>query len=137
MPEMSRIKYLKGDCSHCGGRIEFPADAIGMTTDCPHCGKPTELALSAPPDEPAVSRRTIVWTTIAVLVMALGLGGALYALNLAKKRVAARHQPPPAPVAVTNASPAPESDDPATKASFRISQITLEKEKPSGNSVAS
>jgi hypothetical protein len=131
------MKYLKSDCSHCGGRIEFPADAIGMTTDCPHCGKPTELALSAPPEQPALSRRTIVWTTIAVVVMALGLGGALYALNLAKKRVAARHQPPPAPVSVTNAAPPSEPADPATKAGFRISFITLEKDKPSGNSVAS
>jgi hypothetical protein len=70
--------------------------------------------------------------------MALGLGGALYALNLAKQRVAARHQPPPpTPLAATNAAPPAESDDPATKAGFRISPITLEKDKPSGNSVAS
>jgi hypothetical protein len=134
---MSGIKYLKGDCSLCGGHIEFPADAIGMSTDCPHCGKSTELALSAPPDQPALSRRTIVWTIIAVLVLALGLGGALYALNLAKTRVAARHQLPPAPVAATTNAPPSEPEDPVSKAGFRISPIALEKDKPSGNSVAS
>ena len=119
------MKYLKGECSHCGGRIEFPADAIGMTTECPHCGKSTELALSAPPDQPAISSRTVVWTTIAVLVMALGLGGALYALNLAKKRVAARQQPPPEHVTATNAAPAPEPDDPVTKAGFRTTRAVF------------
>jgi len=43
---MSLTRYLKGECSHCGGRIEFPADAIGATVDCPHCGKATELMLA-------------------------------------------------------------------------------------------
>src|SRR5438876_11578687 len=111
---MNRIKYLKGECSHCRGHIEFPADSIGMTTDGPHCGKPTDLALVTPPEQPSLSRRTIVWTIIAVLVLALGLAGALAALNLAKKRMAARQQPAPAPVTVTNAPP-PDPDDPATK----------------------
>src|SRR5947207_1581642 len=102
---MSGIKYLKGECAHCAGHIEFPADSVGLTTDCPHCGKPTELLLAAPPEQPALSRRTIVWTSIAVLILGLGLVGALAALNLAKKRLAARNQPPPVSVPATHAAP--------------------------------
>src|SRR5258706_10794575 len=134
---MSGMKYLKGECSHCGGHIEFPADSVGMTTDCPHCGQPTELLLAAPPEEPSVSRKTIVWTTIAVLILALGGVGLRAAFNIAKKRAADRNHPlPPVAVAPTNAVPA-EPDDPATKAGFRVSAITLEKEKKSGTTVVS
>src|SRR6266566_535628 len=133
---MSRIKYLKGECAHCGGHIEFPADAIGRTTDCPHCGKPTELLLATPPEQPALSRRTIVWTVIAVLVMALGLVLSLGALKRLQRIAANKKQPPPVPVSVTN-TPSSDPDDPAVKAGFQVSAIALEKEKPSGNSVAS
>jgi hypothetical protein len=131
------MKYLKGECSHCGGHIEFPVDAVGLSTDCPHCAKPTELLLATPLEEPTISRRTIVWTSIAVLILSLGLAGALFALNLAKKRLAGRNQPsPPAASSSTNAAP-PEPETPASKAGFRVSAITLEKEKKSGNSVTS
>jgi flagellar basal body-associated protein FliL len=130
---MNKIKYLKGECAHCGGHIEFPADAIGMTTDCPHCSKPTDLLLVTPPEQPAISRKTIVWTSIAVLILALGLVGALVALNLAKKRLAARNQPPPVTASPTNAPP-PKPEDPAAKAGFQVSAVTLDKEKTAGTS---
>src|SRR6266566_2048000 len=106
---MSRIKYLKGECAHCGGHVEFPADSIGMTTDCPHCGKPTELALATPPEQPALSRRTIVWTLIAVFVLALGLTLSLVAVKRLQRIAATKKQPAPAPAAVANAPP-PELD---------------------------
>ena len=130
------MKYLKGECAHCGGHIEFPAESIGMTTDCPHCGKPTELLLAAPPEQPALSRRTVVWTVIAILVLGLGLVLSLGALKRLQKIAANKKQPSPAPVSVTN-TPPPQPDDPAAKAGFRVSPIILEKEKTSGNSVAS
>lgn len=36
-------EYIKGSCSHCSGRISFPAAAAGSTIKCPHCAKPTVL----------------------------------------------------------------------------------------------
>jgi hypothetical protein len=129
------MKYLKGECSHCGGHIEFPADAAGMSTDCPHCGKPTELLLATAPEVPSISSKTIVWTIVAVLILALGGIGLWAAFNMAQKRLAARTPPRPvAPVFPTNAAP-PEPEDPATKAGFRASPITLEKEKTPGSSL--
>src|SRR5260370_17838869 len=89
--KMDQTKYLKGECCECGGHVEFPVEAAGMTIDCPHCGKPTELLLAAPPEEPSVPRMTIVWTLVAVLVLALGLAGALAAFNRAQK-CATRHK---------------------------------------------
>ena len=42
-PGMSEKQFLKCACAHCGGRIEFPAEAGGRQVDCPHCGKKTSL----------------------------------------------------------------------------------------------
>src|ERR1044071_3279780 len=122
---MNRTKYLKGECGQCGGHLEFPAEATGLTTDCPHCGKPTELLLARPREEPAVSRRVIVWTASAVLILGLGLVGALVALNRAE-RYAARRQaqaaPKPSASVSTSTQPAavPEPEDPLAKAGFKV-----------------
>ena len=35
--------YLKCACRACGGRIEFPAHAVGLSIGCPHCGATTDL----------------------------------------------------------------------------------------------
>jgi hypothetical protein len=126
---MSRTKYLKGQCAECGGRLEFPAEAIGMTSDCPHCGKPTELTLAPLPDEPTVPRKAIVYAVIAALILGLGLAGALAALKRAERLVSQKKER--GATAATN-SPAPGSaTDPAvhaaTQAGFQISTIDLEK----------
>src|SRR5438093_8710656 len=85
---MTQTKYLKGACSHCGGRIEFPADSIGLIADCPHCGKATELMLAPPPEIPGLPRRVLLWTIIAVAILGLGLVGAWVALKRAEGGVA-------------------------------------------------
>src|SRR5882724_12931097 len=102
---MSRLKYLKGECAHCGGPIGFPADSIGTTADCPHCGQQTELLPARPKEEATIPRKTIVWTIVAVVVLGLGLAGAIVALHLAEKRV----PPKPEAVAVT-VEPAPDTN---------------------------
>jgi hypothetical protein len=130
---MAPTRYLKGECAHCGGHIEFPAEAAGSIVDCPHCGKQTELLLAQPKDQSTLPTRVIVWTVIAVLVLAGGLGAALYALKRAqrwaerqKKTVAMTQTSSTTP---TNDVAPPQSDpnDPITKAEFRISEIKLEK----------
>jgi len=87
-------RFFKANCRVCGGRIEVPATAEGMTIECPHCHQQTELR----PAEQA-SR------SIAQLLVfaAVGLALALWVLFLIKPR------PPAHPLAtVTNAAPAPE-----------------------------
>jgi DNA-directed RNA polymerase subunit RPC12/RpoP len=129
---MSPTKYLKGACAHCGGHIEFPAEAAGMTADCPHCGKKTDLLLAPPTEEPTLPRNLIVWTLIAVLVLAGGLGAALYALKRAQKwaegkkqSVVAQAQNPPTNSVFDNAAPGP--NDLVEKAGFKISEAKVEK----------
>jgi hypothetical protein len=133
---MNKAKYLKGPCSHCRSNIEFPVEMVGTIIDCPHCGKPTELLLAVPPQEPSVPRKAIVWTSIAALILILGVVGSLVALKRAqrwaarqKEQTAATNTPPPAPTSVpagaTNIDLAQAT--PATQADFQVSPVTLEK----------
>jgi hypothetical protein len=123
---MSRTKYLKGQCTECGGRLEFPAETIGTTADCPHCGKQTELALAPLPDESTVPRQAIVYAVIAALILGLGLAGALAALKRAERLVSKKKEQ-----ATTTAANSPAPPDSAVQAAslagFQVSTIDLEK----------
>lgn len=52
---MTEPGFIKCPCRHCGGRIEFPTQAIGMTVDCPHCGQKTLLGRAAAATKPAAA----------------------------------------------------------------------------------
>jgi hypothetical protein len=124
---MNRTKFLKGECQHCHGHIEFPAESAGLTTNCPHCGKQTELLLALPKEEPTIPRATIVYTVVAIIILGAGLAGAIVALKMAQRKVGHKKDEvvAQAPVAPTNATSNP--DDPLTQAGFRVSPVTIEK----------
>jgi hypothetical protein len=137
---MSQIKHLKGNCSHCSGPIEFPADALGMTADCPHCGQRTELMLPPPADSSgsSVPAKAIVWAVIAAIILGGGLIGALIALKKAERlygrqKTSATNAVPASAQSSTNSSATAETD-PAAKAQFRASHIKIEK-KPGSSLV--
>jgi hypothetical protein len=52
--------------------LEFPAELIGTTAQCPRCRKQTELMLPAPPIEPLVPRKVIIWTLATSMLLVLG-----------------------------------------------------------------
>jgi len=52
VPKMSNNEFAKGECDHCQGHLEFPAEAVGRTAPCPHCGQPTELRPLISPKKP-------------------------------------------------------------------------------------
>jgi hypothetical protein len=71
---MSATKFLKCTCEQCGGRIEYPAEAAGMSLACPHCDAQTELTVEVPEPADAAPRRSwLVWTTFAVLTALVGM----------------------------------------------------------------
>jgi hypothetical protein len=78
---MKPTKNLSCSCTECGRAIEYPADLIGTTAQCPHCGKTTELLLETPPQEPFLPRRVVIWSIIAAVILLLGLAGVFYALK--------------------------------------------------------
>jgi len=88
---MNRTKPLRGECQHCGGHLNFPADQIGSMAVCPHCGRQTELALVRPRQEPVIPRRALVWAAVAAAILGFGLVASFVALKRAEN-LAARHR---------------------------------------------
>ena len=86
---MAETKYLKCFCAQCGGRIEFPAEGIGLTTPCPHCGWQTELTIETPAPMDVGPSRSRKWLVAGVVILAVGfiaaVGAVLVAQKLAKK----------------------------------------------------
>ena len=126
---MNKTKYLKGQCQHCDGRVEFPAEAIGMSVECPHCAATTELLLARPPEEPTVPRRTVVWTGITVLILLLGLAGAILALKRAQSSAARKQAAASATTDAQVSPPAESQPEPSASAtpSLQVSGIKLQK----------
>jgi len=122
---MSTTKSLNGNCQHCGGCIQFPAESAGLTSDCPHCGQTTELLLATPPQEPTVPVKTIVFTIIAVLILIGGLVGAMVAVNRLQR--AAEQRKAGSSEATTQNTVPPKPADPFAQAGFRVSTVALEK----------
>src|SRR5439155_23966360 len=52
---MPPIAYLRTDCEHCSGHIEFPSELAGQSIQCPHCQQATSLPspFTSPPPIPA------------------------------------------------------------------------------------
>src|SRR5579864_2209981 len=125
---MNRTKYLKGECQHCAGHLEFMVDHIGMTVPCPHCGQETDLLLPKPPEEPSIPTRAILWTVIALVVLGLGFAGSLIALKRAQRWAEShKHQ---SPVAAAEPAPNTPTAAPATNSAaadeLTASEVTLD-----------
>jgi len=128
---MTHVKYLKCSCLHCRSNIEFPADAIGTTIDCPHCGAPTELYLPEPVSTDSGSKKPLVIAVVGILIVAVGLGAAFSALNTAK-RMALKKQDAAKAVAAPAEAPEPAVPPPPKDG---MSTSTIELEKTPGSSL--
>ena len=74
--------FLKCTCEHCGGRIEYPAEAVGANVPCPHCQRETPLKLDSSDDADTVvvgggKAKLVIGTVIACVVAVATLVGAL------------------------------------------------------------
>jgi hypothetical protein len=67
--------------------LEYKADLVGTTSQCPHCGQETELLLEVPSSvESGVPRRMIVWVVVAIIISVLGLLALVAGLKWAEKK---------------------------------------------------
>jgi len=73
---MSNHDFVKGECQHCSGHLEFAPDAAGETIPCPHCGQPTELIIATSPGNKSHQAR--IWVTIGALAGGLAVAAAIY-----------------------------------------------------------
>ena len=114
---MSGMKHLKGNCQHCGGPFDFPAEGIGETVDCPHCHKPTELRLATPEETSTLPKRQIILGIATAVILIAGVIGVLVALKRAQRMAATMN---------TATSPA-ASSGPFAQAGFDVSPVSIEK----------
>ncbi len=49
---MPPIVYLKAECEHCRGHIEYPSEMAGQSIQCPHCRQTTTLPSPFMPSPP-------------------------------------------------------------------------------------
>src|SRR5881227_3027648 len=87
--------YFKCSCRLCGGRIEFPSHAVGLSIGCPHCGATTDLyapevvsATAPPPLSQTVPPQRAVGSLVPQPPAGFGAGSRL--------QVATPPSPPPA-----------------------------------------
>lgn len=74
--------FLKCTCEHCGGRIEYPAEAVGANATCPHCQQETPLKLDSADDGNVVEvgggkAKLVIGAIIASVVAIAVLAGTL------------------------------------------------------------
>lgn len=129
---MSNNDFVKGECAHCRGHLEFPAEAAGRTVPCPHCGQPTDLRPLVAAQKTHNSR--VLWLVIGVIVGLLAAGVAaafLYGQKAgqgdspAKPLAAAPSAPPSIPTNAPVVPPAPQAQE--TTNDFAIMPFKLEK----------
>jgi len=119
-----QTKKLRGECQQCGRPIEFEAEVIGTTADCPYCGQPTELMLDLPVDPVSPSRSKAIIFAIIVLVILVGGGGGIIVALKRAQRLSAR-KPESVTPAASQTTPVPA--DPLAAIGFRASSVTLDK----------
>jgi len=88
---MNPTKYLKCSCQNCGGHIEFPAEAVGMSFQCPHCSWSTPLTVEVPEEAAPKPRRRIGWIVAGVVILLAGVIASVTAVTWLQ-RIAARNQ---------------------------------------------
>ena len=115
-------KNLSGECQQCGGRFEFPAEAAGLTGECPHCSRQTACLLAALPEERSpVQTRAVIFTVVAILILVGGLVGAITALKRAQRLYGQKRQAQTQTSARNPSSPSV----PFAAEGFRVSAVTL------------
>lgn len=106
---MTDSGHIKCPCRHCGGHIEFPTQAIGMTVHCPHCGQKTLLGRAGVPPGPSSppqaeapaevsgqpARRTRVTVLAAIVLLAVAAGAWWW-----RQREQSAKVPPPQPASL-------------------------------------
>lgn len=134
---MPAEKYLKCDCSRCGGRIEFPPDGVGTTVACPHCGLETELTIETDSTDSDDSARGKKWIVAGIVILVIGVVGSIGALviatNLSKKTklLSSQNTPVARNAAAKSATPKPAAEPSEVINNFAAFPATIEKKRNS------
>ena len=128
---MSNRNFVKGQCHHCAGHLEFPTDAAGETIPCPHCGQPTELIAPVSTNKNNGIRRIAIGITVLILLIAIGLAALILLKEKSTATISVNQAATSAQTNLANAGNLPASWERTND--FAISTIKLE--KTSGSSL--
>jgi hypothetical protein len=84
--------FLKCNCHHCDGHIEYPVESAGEVVRCPHCDLPTPLVVPGAEEDPNVvavggNQAKFVIAGLAVLVaIVVGAAGTVWYVDHLKKK---------------------------------------------------
>ena len=123
LPAVDNQEFHKATCTSCGGKIEFPASAGGMTVECPHCHQQTELRQT---------KRASRGISRLLIFSVLGVGLAVGVVAILKsKRPQPAENPPPTIATTSNAAPAvAEPARPKAVSDLKLEgKVTVEKAK--------
>jgi uncharacterized OB-fold protein len=128
---MSNNNFVKGECRHCAGHLEFPADAAGATTACPHCGQQTELVPSVSPNKTNRSSRVVFGAGLAGLAVFVVVAGIAAAVFLVKpsghSKISETQAASPVLTATSTVPVAPAVEAEERTNDYAIAAIKLEK----------
>jgi len=128
---MSNRNFVKGQCHHCAGHLEFPTDAAGETIPCPHCGQPTELIAPVSTNKNNGIRRIAIGITVLILLIAIGLAALILLKEKSTATISVNQAATSAQTNLADASGLPNGWERTND--FAISTIKLE--KTSGSSL--
>jgi hypothetical protein len=127
---MANQDFLKAACTSCGGKVEFPATALGMTVECPHCHAQTEL-------QPMPGAGRNVWRLFLFAILGLGIAVGIL-LFLKSRKAEPVSAPPQSPPAQTNlAAPSAAPSRPKSLEDLKVlGPVSIDKAKNSRLSYA-
>lgn len=83
--------FLKCECEHCNGHIEYPVESAGEVARCPHCQLPTPLTIPGTESEGGIEvggskAKFVIAALVALVLVAAGVSVFVFVLAAKKKK---------------------------------------------------
>lgn len=84
--------FLKCNCHHCDGHIEYPVESAGEVVRCPHCNLPTPLEVPGAEEDPNVvtigggKAKFVVGALVVLVAVVISIAGTVWYVGHLKKK---------------------------------------------------
>ncbi len=132
---MASEGFFKTACEHCGGRIEVPVDAAGLSVQCPHCSRQTVVRQPRASEMEVPQKSPAAWLWIGLSVAVIAVGAIFFlrtfvVVTVTPSKTAA--QATNVAIATNVTVPTKSEPKPKSPEDFKISNVRLETPKGSG-----
>jgi len=108
--------FLKCNCHHCDGHIEYPVESAGEVVRCPHCNLPTPLVVPGGDEDPNVvviggsKAKFVIGGLVILLAVAIGAMVAVWYVGYLARKKGVKGGAPPAGQKTSSNAPAAMGD---------------------------